>query len=200
MSSRTSTGGFHAIARALPLRAQKPTTDRRHITFWPVWSEAVTASAPEWTEWRQGWYRVVAILGVVWALGLSACSTGSPATQALRPDFEMLTSAGIASVSIREALPGVTGTEFKRMVMAGMEQAAPRSILNGPLTPPYPQRRIVWHVSPGIRGTSEVVVNIFDGTTPVAYAEASLPDMGPRDQVIDTIRSLTERLLATYRG
>ncbi len=39
--------------------------------------------------------------------GLTAC-TGSPATFALRPAFEVMTPAGVAGVSIRQSPPGMT--------------------------------------------------------------------------------------------
>src|SRR5437870_1462977 len=56
-------------------------------------------------------------------LGLAAC-TGSPASVASRPDFEVMTPAGLANVSIRQSPPGMTDAEFARFVLAGMERAA----------------------------------------------------------------------------
>ena len=63
-------------------------------------------------------------LALVLLSGLAAC-TGSPATLAMRPDFEMMTPAGLASVSIRQSPPDMTDAEFTRLVIAGMTRAAP---------------------------------------------------------------------------
>ena len=50
---------------------------------------------------QSGWRASLVALALVSLFGHAAC-TGSPATLALRPDFEVKTSVGIASVSIRE--------------------------------------------------------------------------------------------------
>ena len=40
------------------------------------------------------------------------------------PDFDMATPAGVVSVRIRQALPGMPDDEFRSMVMTGMDLAA----------------------------------------------------------------------------
>src|SRR5437868_4782950 len=103
--------------------------------------------------------------------GLAAC-TGSPATLALQPDFEVMTPAGIASVSIRESPPGMTDAQFTQLLKAGMERAAPDSVIAGRVEPPFPSQRIVWHVNPSPpRGIARLVVNVFDGANPYAYEQ-----------------------------
>src|SRR5260370_20912590 len=91
----------------------------------------------------------VVALALVTLLGPVAC-TGSPATLALRPDFEVKTLAGIDSVSIRESLPGMTESEFEQLVRMGMEHAAPGSVLPEPLEGPSPQCRIVCPANPTV--------------------------------------------------
>ena len=86
--------------------------------------------------------------------GIASC-IGSPAIVALQPDFEVMTSADIASVSIRQSPPGMTDAEFTTLVRVGMERAARGSVITGPVEPPFPSRRIVWHVDPSAsRGIS----------------------------------------------
>jgi hypothetical protein len=131
-------------------------------------------------------------------VGLAAC-TGSPATLALRPDFEVKTSAGVASVNIRESLPGMTDSAFETLVRTGMERAAPGSVLARPVMAPLPQRRIVWHVNPSAdRGVSTLMVNIFDGSSPVVSEEEVVTDDAPMATITDAIASLTGRLIASY--
>src|SRR5689334_3646246 len=77
-------------------------------------------------------------------LGLAAC-TGSPAALALRPEFEVMTPAGVASVSIRQSPPGMTDAEFTSLVAAGMKHVASDA---GPIDAPLPSQRIVWYVDP----------------------------------------------------
>ena len=109
----------------------------------------------------------------------------------------MATPAGIASVSVRQAPPGMTDAQFLRLVEAGMEQAAPGSVSPGPVNPPFPGRRIVWHVdltsSPGI---SRVVVNVFNGSVPYAYEQDVIANDTPTRVLTYAIRSLSSRLLA----
>src|ERR1700759_2847591 len=81
---------------------------------------------------------------------LSAC-TGSPTTLALQPDFDVATSAGPASVSIRETPPEMTFAEFEQAVSVGMQSARPARAQTTPVAPPFPSRRIVWHVDPIVR-------------------------------------------------
>lgn len=136
-------------------------------------------------------------LSLMLGISIAAC-TGSPGTLALRPDFGIATPAGIASVSIRQAPPDMTDAQFLRLVETGMEQAAPMSVSPAPLDPPFPTRRIVWHVirRPEQQGTSRLVVNVFNARGPYAYEEDVIAN-GIREEVlIYKIRSLTSRLLA----
>jgi hypothetical protein len=128
--------------------------------------------------------------------GLASC-TGSPATLALQPDFEVATPAGIASVSIRQSPPGMTDAEFTQSVEAGMERAARGSMIAGRVEPPFPSQRIVWHVNPSAsRGVSRLVVNVFDGTNPFAYEQETLTNSASTAVITSTIESISERLLA----
>lgn len=131
-------------------------------------------------------------------VGLTAC-TGSPATLALRPDFVMTTSLGTASVSIRQSPPGMTDATFARMVRTGMEAAMPGSAAPGPVTPPFPVHRIVWHVNPDATpGVSRLVVNVFDGPTPVAVEQARVANGAAEGTLVNSIVSLTRQLAAAY--
>jgi hypothetical protein len=135
---------------------------------------------------------VLAILG-----GAAGC--GGPRPTALHPDFEVVTSAGIASVSIREPLPGLTDEDSVRVLRAGMARIMPVSSDQASMAPPFPQRRIVWHVEPTSgRGTSRVIVNIFDGSVPVAYEQDVVDNDVSTTTLTFTIESLTRRLLAKY--
>jgi hypothetical protein len=142
-------------------------------------------------------------LAVAWSilsLGLAAC-TSSSATLALRPDFDVRTPEGLASVSIREPWPGLTDAEFEHLVRTGMAAAMPGSVHIDvtPGAPPYPQRRIVWHVSPTpARGTSRLVVNIFAGSVPMTYELGVVDNSAPNVAITHTIESMTRRLLARY--
>ena len=127
-----------------------------------------------------------------------AC-TGSPATLSMRPDFEVATSVGTASVSIREPLPGLTYDESERLLRAGMASVTRVSSDDVSMAPPYPEHRIVWHVTPnGGRGTSRLAVNIFVGSVPVAYEQQVLDNSAPRGALIFAIASLTKRLITQY--
>jgi len=128
--------------------------------------------------------------------GLASC-TGSPATLALQPAFDVMTPAGIASVSIRESPAGMSDAEFTRLVMAGMERAAPASVIAGRVEPPFPSRRIVWHVNLSAqRGISRLVVNVFDGANPYAYEQDTVTDDAPATEVTSAVELMSERLLA----
>jgi hypothetical protein len=128
--------------------------------------------------------------------GLAACA-GSPGITALRPDFEVMTPAGKASVSIRQSPPGMTGAEFTRLVKAGMERAAPKKVMAGPIDAPFPEQRIVWHVSPSPSGImSQLVVNVFDGATPYAYEQDSVPNDASRMTITTAVQSMSQRLIA----
>jgi hypothetical protein len=128
--------------------------------------------------------------------GLASC-TGSPATLALRPDFEVMTPAGAASVSIREAPAGMTDEQFTHLVRLGMERAAHGGLSAAGVEPPFPAQRVVWHVDPSPqRGVSRLVVNAFDGATPYAYEEDRISDSSPTAVVAAAIDSMSARLLA----
>ena len=65
------------------------------------------------------WQKLATAWPILAVLTPVAC-TGSPATLSMRPDFEVTTSVGTASVSIREPLPGLTYDESERLLRAGM--------------------------------------------------------------------------------
>jgi hypothetical protein len=72
-------------------------------------------------------------------------------------------------------------------------------VLSGPVAPPFPRCRVVWHVEPtAARGVSMLMVNIFDGSVPVAYAEDTVANNVPTAAVTNAIASLTTQLLAPY--
>ena len=135
-------------------------------------------------------------LGAVCAgLMLSACA-GSTATLAIPPDFEMMTPAGISSVSVRRPPPAMTDADFERLVAAGMLSATPGSQMNGPMATPSPTRRIVWHASSmAPRGVFRLVVNVFDGSVRFAYEEQVVDNSAPSNVLESAIASLTRRLL-----
>jgi hypothetical protein len=140
----------------------------------------------------------VAALALVSLSVLWAC-TGSPASLALRPDFEVKTLGGIASVSIRESLPGMTDSGFEQLVRTGMERAVPGAVFSTLVEIPYPQCRIVWHVNPSVgRGVSTLIVNIFDGAMPAAYEQEVVANSAPTATIVEAIGSATRRLLAPY--
>jgi hypothetical protein len=128
---------------------------------------------------------------------LSAC-TGSPTTLALQPDFDVATSAGPASVSIRDTPPDMTFAEFQQAVSAGMQSAMPARAQTTSVAAPFPARRIVWHVHPIIRsGTSRLVVNVFDGSSgPTVEAQQVIDNAAPRSSVEYAVQALTQRLMA----
>jgi hypothetical protein len=131
-------------------------------------------------------------------IGPTAC-TGSPTTLALQPDFAMKTSAGIASVSIRESPPSLTGREFEQLVRTGMDRAAPGAVLPDPVHAPFPPFRIVWHVNPnGPHGTSKLVVNIFNESAPVAYEQATVDNSAPPIAIMHTVETMTKQLVAIH--
>lgn len=129
-------------------------------------------------------------------LGLTAC-TGSPATLALQPAFEVMTPAGVASVSIRESPPGMTDGEFTQLVKASMEQASRGNVIAGRVEPPFPSQRIVWHVDlSASRGISQLVVNVFDGANPYAYEQETVANDAPTAVITSAVESMSGRLLA----
>jgi hypothetical protein len=115
----------------------------------------------------------------------------------LQPAFEVMTPAGIASVSIREPPAGMTDAEFTQLVMAGTKWAAPDSVIAGRVEPPFPSQRIVWHVNLSAqRGISRLVVNVFDGANPYAYEQDIVMNDAPRAAVTSAVESMSKRLLA----
>ncbi len=67
------------------------------------------------------------------------------------------------------------------------------------MVPPYPEHRIVWHVTPtGGRGTSRLAVNIFIGSVPVAYVQQLIDNSAPMGALTSAIASLTNRLITQY--
>jgi hypothetical protein len=142
--------------------------------------------------------RVAGTWAILFVLTPVAC-TGSPATLSMRPDFEVATSAGTASVSIREPMPGLTYAESEQLVRAGMASVMRVSSDDVPMTPPFPERRIVWHVQPTAgRGTSRLAVNIFAGSVPVAYVQEVVANEATRRTMTFAIASLTKRLIEQY--
>jgi hypothetical protein len=140
----------------------------------------------------------IASLALASLLATVGC-TGSPYTVAMTPDFEVMTPEGVASVSIRESLPNLTDAEFQRVVMTGMQSAMPERLVGQPVAAPYPTRRIVWHVNPtAARGLSRLSVNVFDGTTPVAYEQDTVSSGAPRGAITNVVASLTTRLVTRY--
>jgi len=149
----------------------------------------------------RGWLSALAV-GLALALPLASAScTGSPATLALPPDFEVMTQAGVASVSIRQPLLGMTNARFKEMVRTGMERAAPGRVLGSPVNPPFPLRRIVWHANPtASRGTTRLGVNAFDGAIPYAYEQETVANGAPTATVASAVEAMSTRLLAAMEA
>jgi hypothetical protein len=114
--------------------------------------------------------RIGLIVACAGLMAISAC-TGSPATLATPPDFELMTPSGISSVSTREPPPDMTDAEFAKEVAKAMELALPGSRVKAPVIPPYPSRRIVCHANRAERGVYRLVVNAFDGSVSFAYEE-----------------------------
>jgi hypothetical protein len=140
--------------------------------------------------------RIRSVLPLLVTVPILGC-TGSPATLALRPDFELMTRTGIASVSIRESPPGMTDAEFARVIAQGMKQAMPGSVMITSMTAPFPPGRIVWHVNPvAARGVVRLVVNAFDGSGPFAYEQQSVDNSAQADVIQSTIAEMTIRLNA----
>ena len=139
---------------------------------------------------------LVRTLVLILLAGLAAC-TGSPATLAIRPDFEMLTPAGLASVSIRQSPPEMTDAEFTRLVITGMTRAAPDSVIACCSQRAFPAQRIVWHVDlTAARGVSRLVVNVFDGARPYAYEQEVVSNDTPSAAIASVVQSMSKRLLA----
>jgi hypothetical protein len=130
--------------------------------------------------------------------GVTGC-TGSPATLALDPSFEIQTPIGLAGVSIREALPGTTAEAFAKMVRTGMEQGASVAAIDPTAAAPSPMpcMRIVWHVNPvAARGVSRLVVNLFNGATSFAYEQVVVANTAPPAAITYTIGMTIRQLFA----
>jgi hypothetical protein len=138
----------------------------------------------------------VAMLVSLLSVGLASC-TGAPESMAARPAFELMTPAGLASVSIRQPMRDMSDTQFESLVRAAMEQAAHTTAMAAPVAPPYPQTRIVWHVEqdPNLNGVSRLTANVFSGQTPYAYEEAPLPNGAPRVAAQAAIASVSRRVM-----
>jgi hypothetical protein len=148
------------------------------------------------TDFERSRKRVIALALVV-LFGEAGC-TGSPSTLALQPDFAMTTPIGVASVSMRESMPGITDNEFSQMIRAGMDRAAPGDLFPGPVQRPFPEYRIVWHVFPyGNHGVSRLVVNIFKVSVPFAYEQGVVGNSAPSASIVGTIESMSERLIGS---
>jgi hypothetical protein len=140
--------------------------------------------------------RTSSIISLLALSAVSACA-GSPATLALRLDFELATPTGLASVSIREAPPDMTVAEFDRTVKSGMETAFTIGSEPPPAVGPFPEQRIVWHVDTGPeRGSSRLVVNVFKGSVPFAYEQQMIDNADTPDALAGTVQSMTRRLFA----
>lgn len=141
---------------------------------------------------RVKWVHALAVVSVL----ASAACTGSPATLAQPPDFEVKTPGGIASVSVRASIPGMTDSEFGDLVRSGMARAAPGSLLPGPAKPPFPECRIVWHVNPGLgHGASTLTANVFDRSVPVAYEQEVVTNSASNATIAYAIESVASRIM-----
>jgi hypothetical protein len=94
----------------------------------------------------------------------------------------------------------MTDSEFAQLVEAGMTRAASGSVITGPVAAPFPERRIVWHVNPGMgRGVSVLMVNIFDGSVPVSYKQEVVANDASAATIEATVDVLTTRLIGSSR-
>ncbi len=140
--------------------------------------------------------RYLTTLSLLISMAPTAC-TGSPATVALQPAFEVTTAGGPASVSIRETPPDMTFAEFEDAVRTGMRTAMPEAAQPTCVAVPFPDRRIVWHVYPIFpRGASRLVVNVFDGSVPFGHAQQVIDNSAPPTTIVYAVRTLTGRLAA----
>ncbi len=135
-------------------------------------------------------------LPLLTSIALTACA-GSSATLAMQPDFEVITSTGPASVSIRGAPPDMTYAQFEHVVKADMELAMPANTRANTVAGPFPERRIVWHVLPmPPHGTLRLVVNIFNGSVPFAYEQQVIDGSAPTSDVAYAVEVLTGRVVS----
>ena len=132
-----------------------------------------------------------AVVSLLSLFGLTAC-VGSPGQQ---PTFALKSPSGLVGVSIRSPLPGRTDSEFETLVKSGMLQAIPSSTLVPPLTAPFPERRLVWHVSVDVpHGTSRLILNMFEGSRAVAYNQEHIGSDASSVEILAAIESMTQRL------
>jgi hypothetical protein len=142
--------------------------------------------------------RLLSVLPLLSSITLAACA-GSPATQAMQPDFEVSTAAGPASVSVRGAPPDMTTPEFEHLVEVAMSSAMPT--IPATAVQPFPDRRIVWHVDAmPPHGTSRLAVNIFNGSVPFSYHQEVIDDSAPRSMTVYAVRALSGRIAVTLDG
>jgi hypothetical protein len=91
----------------------------------------------------------------------------------------------------------MTDLEFTHLVSAGMERGMPGAVIAGQVEQPFPSRRIVWHATPtASRGTSRLVVNVFNGPNPYAYEQETVANSAPTVVITSAIVSMSKRLLA----
>ena len=131
---------------------------------------------------------------------LAAC-TVAPATVAVQPDFEVMTPAGAAHVSMRQPLPGMTSAQFAQLVAAGMQRALRESPITDRAEPTSSSQRIVWHDDlDDSRGFSRLIVNVFDGANPYAYEQATVSNDASPAEITSTVGTMFVRLLADIAG
>lgn len=145
--------------------------------------------------------RIIFALPLLALATVSAC-TGSPATLAMRPDFQVATSAGPAEVCIRETPPGMTFSEFDRIVKDGMVSVTPAITQTDSAAASVPARRFVWHVDPmPARGVWRLAANAFDESTPIVYEQEVMDSSASPGVIAGTVRSMTQRLVtALHQG
>jgi hypothetical protein len=76
-----------------------------------------------------------------------------------------------------------------------MLQAIPTSKLVPPLAAPFPERRLVCHVSVDVpNGTSRLILNMFEGPRAVAYDQEHMGSDASKVEILAAIESMTQRL------
>jgi hypothetical protein len=193
-----SSGASSPTRRSVPMLARQP-GERTTAMFARSLPVALARLSVEALARLAGPRRLAVpapVLALLLQSGLAAC-TGSPATLALRPDFEVMTPAGVASVGIRQSPSGMTDAEFAHLVSVGMARATPGAVIADRVQPPFPSQRIVWHVNPSAsRGMSQLVVNVFNGANPYAYEQEAVTNDAPPAMITSAIESMSARLLA----
>jgi hypothetical protein len=136
------------------------------------------------------------LLALLLLCGLASCAS-APTPVAAQPDFAVTTPAGVTSVSLRETPPGMSDAEFAQLIRSGIEKAAPGSVIAGPVAPPFPTQRIVWHVSPSTEtGSSRLTVNAFDGARAFAYEQETVADSVPMAVTRSAVDAMSQRIMA----